>query len=133
MVTGHHGQALVESAILLSIFLPLMLVASQVALLLAFHIAQVNATATIAAVAAQDGPGAAFDAAVASEAARIGCRAPALAVATPDPAGVVVVGLTCRWDAPLVSGLSWPVSTTASAVAAPSPSPSPSPTPEVSP
>ena len=114
-----------EFALVTAIALPLVLLALQVAMLVTFRLSQVNANATLAAVASQDGPGAAFDAAIASEAARIGCEAPRATVESQD--GIVVVELDCTWHAPSFPDASWPVSTSASAVAQPEPSPTPEP------
>ena len=94
------GQVLVEYAIVTTITLPLLLVTFQLALLLSYHLSQQQATGTLAAVAAVDGPGAAFEAALVSEAARIGCDAPVAVVETPVPE-LVTVGLRCTWHAPV--------------------------------
>jgi len=123
-----RGQALVEFALLTAVFLPLALAATQVVMLLTYRITQVQATGTLASVAAVDGPGAAFADALASEAARIDCEAPAAVVSTPEPM-VVVVDLRCTWRAPVYADASWPVSTSASAFLEPSPTPSPDPSP----
>lgn len=118
----HHGQVLVEYAIVATITLPLLLVTFQLALLMAYHVAQQQANGTLAAVAASDGRGAAFDAALVSESARIGCDGPVAVVETPVPE-LVTVGLRCTWRAPIYRDASWPVSTTASAPLTPTPTP----------
>jgi Flp pilus assembly protein TadG len=120
------GQAIVETAILMAVLLPLALAAMQLVWLLAYRTDQQNATATLAAVAAQDGSGAAFADAVASESIRIGCADPAvnLTPASPAPGAIVAVGLRCTWTAPFYTQVSWPVSTSASALVPTTPSPS---------
>ena len=118
----HRGQSLVEFALILPVALFLALGFTEVAMLTTYRLEQVNATVTLAAEAAQDGPGAAFDAAVAAEAARIGCAAPVVVLTT---APVVVVAVTCTYVPRITSNL-WdglPVTTSASALAAPSPAP----------
>jgi hypothetical protein len=126
-----HGQAAAEFALVSAIMLPLMLAATQVALLLAYNLAQTNATATLAGAYAAMGPGPAFDAVVQSEATRLDCEEPTVQATEPEP-GVVVVALHCRWYAPLYRDASWPVATQASAYL-PGPTPEPAPTPEPSP
>lgn len=128
-MTAHRasrGVVIVEFAIVTALMLPVALMAGEAAFLLAYHYSQLNATVTLATVAAQDGPGAAFDAALASEAARIGCAPPAASVDDSGP--VVVVALTCPYSPRITSNV-WsglPVTTSASA---PAPSPSPTATP----
>lgn len=128
-----RGQAIVEMALVLAVFLPLMLAASQVALLLAYRLAQQQANGTLAGVAAQNGPGASFDAALASESTRLDCESPRAVLSTPQPVVVVVV-LACTWRAPVYADAAWPVTTSASAVlyASPAPSASPSADPSAS-
>jgi len=126
-----HGQAIVEMALVMAVFLPLMLAASQIALLLAYRLAQQQANGSLAAVAAYNGPGASFDAAVASESTRIDCESPQAVLSTPAPA-LLVVELACTWRAPLYLDATWPVTTSASAPLYPSPAPSASPDPSAS-
>ncbi|MDP2350089.1 MAG: hypothetical protein Q8M74_02920 [Chloroflexota bacterium] len=122
------GQAIVEAALLMAVLLPLALAAVQLLFLFAYRTDQQNATATLAALAAQDGQGAPFASAVASESTRIGCADPAVNLAPPSPVpgAIVAVGLRCTWTAPFYTPVSWPVSTSASALVPATPDPSPS-------
>ncbi len=123
-----RGQALVEFALVLHVLMAILLGAAQMGYLFAYRTDQQNATATLAAVAAQDGPGAPFASAVASESSRIGCPDPdaTLTPPSPGPGAIVAVGLRCTWTSPLFTSASWPVSTTASALMPATPTPAPS-------
>ncbi len=122
-----RGQAIVAVALVLPVLMAILLGAAQMGYLYAYRTDQQNATATLAAVAAQDGPGAPFASAVASESSRIGCPDPDATLTPPSPApgGIVAVGLRCTWTSPLLTSASWPVSTTASALVPATPSPTP--------